>query len=111
MFAGIKKFISGIFQDVDGAFSSKRLILLVMVLAFLVIIGYVAHFGIAVGAGKAVVYAIPEQTLNFLAGALDRIVDLVKVLLLAMVGERAPQLAASFKGNPTAKASPEPDKP
>ncbi len=92
MVSGVRRFVAEIFQDVDGGFSAKRTILFVFVGAFIAIILYVIHYGVAVHVNNASASAIPKETLDFLSGALDKLMSGIQWLAVTILGERAPQL-------------------
>ncbi len=96
--AGIRKFTSEIFQDVDGGFSMKRTLLFVFAVCFVVITVYVVHYGVAVRVGQKTVFAIPQETLSFLQGVLDKCIDAIKWLGGMILAERTPQAVAAFRG-------------
>jgi len=98
---GIAKYISEIFQDVDGGYSMKRMLLFVFALTFLVVTGYVVWYGVAVHTGQKTVYSIPQETLEFLKTVTSYCIDAIKWLATLVLGERVPQAAAAIRGNQT----------
>lgn len=95
------RFLHEIFEDTDGGFSSKRVALFIFIILFVTIVIYVAHFGVAIGAGKAVVYAIPKETLDFLASALEKIKDIIVWLGAFVLADKTPAALAALKGTPS----------
>lgn len=98
MFAGLKKFVAEVFQDVDGGFSAKRTILFVMLLTFVLVTGYVVLNGVVIHAGAKAIYSIPDQTLAFLQGVLDKCVDGIKWIVGAITAERVPAAVSAYRG-------------
>lgn len=101
MWTSIKKYVSEIFQDVDGGYSMKRALLFVFAAVFVVVTIYVVHFGVAVHEGQKTVFAIPQETLDFLKTVLGYCMDGIKWLGALVLGERLPQGMAALRGNHT----------
>lgn len=95
MFQGIRRFFSEISQDVDGGFSAKRAVFLVIAVALLLMVLGV-YFK-----------AVDDRTLNFMDGAMQKFLDFEKWLGGFILAERAPQSLASFRGTKTAAVTPE----
>ena len=80
------KFLSEIFQDVDGSFSSKRTDFFVFILLF-------------VGTTVAVYFhEISKDALGFVSGAMDKCTELIKWLGGFIVAEQATKFAPKKDG-------------
>lgn len=99
MFGGVGRYISEVFQDLDGGFSMKRLIAFALIGTFLLVTLYVVLNGVTVHAGAKAIYSIPAETLTFLQGVLDKCIEGLKWVITLITAERTPQAVAAFKGN------------
>lgn len=91
-------FVKEIFQDIDGGFSMKRTIAIILLILIVAIVLYVAHYGIAAQLGTKSITAIPAATLDFLRNALERLLDGLKWVVALIASEQASKFAPIKNG-------------
>lgn len=94
----MRNFLKEIFQDIDGGFSMKRTIALILLVTIVAIVLYVAHYGIAVQMGTKTINAIPAATLDFLRNALEHLLDGLKWVVALIATEQASKFAPAKNG-------------
>ena len=97
--------IAELFQDTDGGTSMKRFAFFIFLLLFIGITIYVLHYGVAIQAGAKMVYAIPQQTLDFLNAMAAHCIDAIKWLGALILGDKAPAAISAFKGTSGSKVT------